>query len=169
MPFVVESGLGLPDSNGYISVASFKAYHDDRGNSYATYSDALIEKAIVRASDYLDTRFSFIGIRRLVTQKMEWPRYNAFYHDGRIADSVPIEIAEACAEYALRSLAAALAPDPVSDTSGRMVTSETKEVGPISTSKTFARGGSATSFKPYPIVDATLKELVNSGNRVLRG
>jgi hypothetical protein len=168
MAFVVETGTGLTNSNAYTSVAAFKSYHDDRGNSYAGFTDSNIEKAIVRASDYLDTRFTFLGYRRNVSQSMEWPRYEAFYQDGRPANAVPVEIAEACAEYALRALSAPLAPDPVADASGRMVSAESKQVGPISISKQFSRDGSATSFKPYPAVDARLRELIVSGNRVLR-
>lgn len=168
MAFVVETGTGLTDSNAYMSVAAFKSYHDDRGNSYASYSDPLIEKAIVRASDYIDTRFTFIGYRRNVTQSMEWPRYSAFYYDGRMANGVPVEVAEACAEYAFRSLSAPLAPDPVADASGRMLGVESKQVGPISVSKSFSRSGAFTTFKPYPIVDERLRQLLITGQTVLR-
>lgn len=168
MAFVVETGTGLANSNAYTSVSAFKSYHDDRGNSYSGYTDSQIEKAIVCASDYLDIRFTFIGYRRNVSQSMEWPRYQAFYRDGRLANGVPVEIAEACAEYALRALAAPLAPDPVADTSGRMVISETNQVGPISTSKQFSRDGSPAMFKPYPTVDSRLREIVITGQHVMR-
>jgi len=169
MAFVVETGAGLSDANAYLSVAAFKAYHDDRGNSYYGYSDTLIEQAIVRASDYLDTRFGFIGMRLQVTQSMEWPRTNAFYWDGRTASSmVPAEVMEAVAEYALRALSKSLTPDPVADSSGRNVQSETKTVGPISVSKQYSQAGSFVSFTPYPIVDNRLRELVLTGRSVLR-
>jgi len=168
MAFVVETGSGLTNANAYVSVAAFKSYHDDRGNSYAGYADAAIEKAIVRASDYLDFRFTFIGYRTLVTQSMEFPRENAYYRDGRKAMGVPAEIAQACSEYALRALAAPLAPDPITDASGRSVILERKQLGPLEVEKEFSRDGSASSFKPYPAVDAMLRELVITGNFVAR-
>ena len=168
MAFVVENVSGAANSNSYISVADFKSYHDDRGQSYASYSDSQIEKALVKASDYLDIRFTFIGIRQNLVQSMQWPRHNAFYSDGRYASGIPVEIQETCAEYALRALSSALAPDPAVDSSGRLVTSEHSIVGPIESDKSFSSGGVPLTFKPYPIADQRLRELAYGGNRVMR-
>lgn len=168
MSFVVETGAGLVDANAYSSVASFKSYHDDRGQDYSAYADVDIEHAIVLASDYLDFRFEFIGARLNASQSKEWPRIGACYLDGRQAMNVPAEIFEACCEYALRALVSPLAPDPRPDPSGGRVLSTTKTVGPITSSQTFANAGSLSSMPPYPAVDARLRELINSGRRVLR-
>lgn len=168
MAFVVDGGLGLSNSNAYMSVAEFKSYHDDRGQSYGSFSDSQIEKAIVKASDYLDIRFTFVGYRLNQVQSMQWPRLNAYYPDGRIANGIPDEIKESCAEYALRALSSVLAPDPSIDPSGRPVLSDHSIVGPIESDKTFGGGGFSLTFKPYPIADQRLKDLAYGGTRVMR-
>lgn len=168
MAFVVESGVGLSNANAYLSVADFKSYHDDRGQSYASYSDSQIQYAIIKATDYLDYRFTFIGIRRLETQSLEWPRLNAFYSDGRMASLVPVEVQEACAEYAFRALSATLAPDPIYDDSNSLIANKTSKVGPLEVTKEYSRGGNPVMFRAYPAVDMRLKELVLNGHKVLR-
>lgn len=62
MALVVEDGTGLNNSNGYISVAEYKAYADERGIDYASFSDSEIEQSIVVASsDFLEAYYNFKG------------------------------------------------------------------------------------------------------------
>lgn len=63
MALVVQDDLGSLDANGYITVAFFKSYHDARGNSYSGKTDQQIEYAIIKATDYVDTRFAFRGTK----------------------------------------------------------------------------------------------------------
>lgn len=168
MAFTVETGTGLSTANSYLSVADFKAYHDDRGNDYSASSDTEIEQALVKSSDYIDTRYVFIGVRLNASQSMEWPRSNAYYLDGRPASGVPAEVQEATAEYAFRALTATLAPDPVYDASGFMLESSSDEVGPIKTSRTYSSNQTPVLFPVYPAVDNRLRELIVNGKRLLR-
>ncbi len=166
MAFVVEDGTSKTNANAYITTAYFSSYHSERGN---TVPDGISkEKAIVRASDYLDERFRFIGIRTSIAQSMEWPRINAFYADGRSVIGVPIEVQEACAEYALVAIEAVLSPSPAYDSSGFVLDSIDQSVGPIREAKAFAAGGQTVKFKSYPTADRKLKELVISGRRLVR-
>ena len=116
MALTVQDDNGsVAGANSYVTVAEFKAYHTDRGNAF-TATDSAIEKALVGASDYLDTRFSYIGKRlRGREQTTEWPRYNAFDKDDVAVSGIPVEVKEAVAEYALRALDAPLNADPVQD------------------------------------------------------
>lgn len=146
-------------ADSYIDVDAFKAYHDARGNSYTGYTDAQIGEAIVRATDYIDARFTFDGTKvNGRTQTTEWPRYDVVDADNYYVEGIPLEIKDATAEYALRALSAALNPDPTVDASGRMVESESVTVGPITESKSFT--GSVSSMPKYPAVD---NMLLNSG------
>lgn len=65
-------------ANCYHDLAYFKAYHDSRGNSYSPFTDDQIKAGIIRATDYLDTRFDFKGVKLngnpLIVQTTEWPR-----------------------------------------------------------------------------------------------
>lgn len=65
MTLIVQTDDGrMGNANGYIDLPTFKAYHDARGNNYSAFNDAKLQTAIVLATDYLDTRFQFIGIKR---------------------------------------------------------------------------------------------------------
>lgn len=175
MAFVVQasSGTHVPGANSYITVAYFRSYHADRGNTLpaAAAQDSAVEAALVRATDYLDTRFRFVGHRMYGRdQSTEWPRSSAVDADRRPVDGIPAEIAEATAEYALRSFLRPLNPDPTRDASGAIVASKSEQVGPIAKSVTLAAAGAWTPPK-YPAADQKLRRagLVRSGADVLRG
>jgi hypothetical protein len=70
---------------------------------------------------------------------------------------VPVGIKKAVAEYALRALSGALAPDPTYDASGRQATMTRKKVGPIETEAQFTAGMTVSLFKPYPMADALVR------------
>ena len=175
MAFKAEDGTGLSDANGYIDAAFFKEYHDDRGRSYNDpdtgnpYPDAELQKAIVVASDFIDAKFRFVGMRKKTTQSMEWPRWDAYYWDGRVARDVPAEVKECVAELALKQLSSDIAPDPTYHESNRPVISERETVGPIETSTQFVQGGvPPVEFRAYPFAEKKLKELIITGVRVER-
>lgn len=172
MALILQDETGtVAGANAYISVAAFKAYHDARGNSY-TADDPSIEKAIIKATDYLDGRFRFVG-RALAArvQRTSWPRVGAYDRDRQIINGIPVEVAEATAEYALRALAADLLPDPSRDASGARIAAKAESVdGAVSESVTFAGGGAFTLPK-YPAADAKLRKagLVRDGAMLIRG
>ena len=89
MAFVVETGVGLSNATSYSSVAAFKAYHEDTCVTLpAGHTNKKIQGWLIEATRYLDRRYRtvYIGIRRLGTQSLEFPRINAFYADGRSRD-----------------------------------------------------------------------------------
>lgn len=170
MTFTVQDDVGgEAEANAYIDVAAFKAYHDDRGNSYGSASDGDIEKAIVKATDYIDRRFRFVGQRLSAYQSTQWPRLDAFDDDDLLVSGLPQVLKFATAEYALRALSASLAPDPDRDGSGQTVQSRAQAVGPISESVTFAPGAGYT-LPAYPLADRLLSSrgLVRSGRTTVR-
>ena len=171
-------GLTVQDNNGsvaganaYITVQQFKNYHADRGADTSAFDDEAIEAAIIRATDYLDQRFNFVGKKRLGRdQTTEWPRSDAWDRDRYYINDIPPEVKEACAEYAMRALAAELNPDPERNASGVAVLSKSEAVGPISESVTFV-GGAVFQMPKYPAADQKLVRagLVRSGGTLLRG
>lgn len=171
MALIVQDNTGaVAGANAYISVEEFKAYHTDRGNSFAGFADHQIEAAIIRATDYLDQRFNFVGKKRLGrNQTTEWPRMNVYDRDRSYVNGIPVEVKEATAEYALRALNQELNPDPERDPSGRPVHSKSEQVGPISESVTYAYGGAYT-MPAYPAADRKLIKagFVRSGGNLVR-
>lgn len=168
MALVVEDGAGLSTANGYITLAFFKSFAAVEDLTSFPANDTKIQYAIQRATRYIDTRFRFIGYRKLETQSLEWPRVDAYYEDGRLANGVPIEVQEACAFYTFRALTARLAPDPVYDSTGGRVIRKIEKVEGIERETEFAAGGSPYTFRKYPEADQRLKELVISGRSLMR-
>ena len=52
MVFIVETGVGLYDSNSYASVVEFTSYHADRGTMITDVTS--VTSWLIRAADYLD-------------------------------------------------------------------------------------------------------------------
>lgn len=173
MTLVVQDDNGtVAGANGYLSVADFKLYHDARANSYAGSNDSAIGAAIVKATDYLDGRFRFVGERRNSPdiQATQWPRNGAYDGDRRMITGIPREVKEATAEYALRALSAPINPDPSRDVTGAAVAERSESVGPISETVKFV-GGATFVLPKYPTADNKLRMaglLRNSGS-LLRG
>jgi len=181
MAFVVEDGTGLSTANSYLSRDDFKAYHKDRGTDVSAFSGAEMDDALVKSSDYMDRRYRgrFIGNKKnrdrsagttTPAQRLAWPRINAVDVSGAWIDmdSVPIEIEEACAEYAFRALSETLAPDPPLSATGAPVILSRTKVGPIETEVEYAEGGQTLTFREYPEVDAILRGLIVAKGRTFR-
>lgn len=174
MAFTVEDGTGLSNSNAYVSLAEFKAFQDDRGFSYAAYSDTQIQQAIVRATVYMGAKYRsrWKGIRVKTTQALDWPRSGVLTDDAKYPDPgyrptlwpdltylvpedvVPNDIKSACTMLAARELAT---PGELSEVflRGGQVASESASGGPASFSKTYAPGAPAATV--YASVDGTLE------------
>lgn len=161
--------LAVQDDNGsvegalsYVDATYFRAYHLDRGNNVSTYTDAQVESALVKATDYMDGRWSFIGQRSLPSQRTQWPRFDASDSDDQVRTGIPIEVKEAQCEYALVALTSRLDPNPTRDASGRGIKSKATTVGPIS--KEIVYDDSIPFSAPkYPVADQKLRRLVSSG------
>jgi hypothetical protein len=172
MGLIVQDNTGaVAGANSYLDVAAFKAYHDDRGADYSGFTDPQIEAALIRATDYLDQRFSFTGKKiRGRDQTTEWPRTGVTDRDGYGVDGLPHEVTGACAEYAIRALSLPLSPDPVRDDTGALVQSKSETVGPITESVAYV-GGALFALPKYPAADQRLIRagFVRTGGEVVRG
>ena len=158
MPFVLEDGSGLSDSNAYASVVFVDGYHLDRDNTKWTGTGSAKQASIIRATDYIEKRFStkFRGSKRTRDQALEWPRLAALDNDEFLFDSIdaiPRKLKQACAEYALRALLLGeLSPDVPPSTPGQdnrtgsttttsaitgVVKRTMKKIGPLETETEF--------------------------------
>lgn len=173
MTLIVQDDSGtVAGANGYVTVAEFKSYHDARGNAYGSATDSAIGIAIIKATDYLDTRFNFKGTRshQGSSQPTQWPRLNVVNSDGFWVSGIPDEVKKACCEYALRALSASLMSDPVSiDDSGRSVKRISKKAGPVSKDVEYS-DSTAYQLPTYPAADRILftSGLLQSSNQLAR-
>lgn len=170
MAFTIQNDSGdVTEANAYISVAELDTYHTDRGNAYTGSPDATAkEQAIVKATDYLDTRFNFVGVVWATDQSTDWPRSNAMDNSGRLISGIPKEVKEATAEYALRALLDSLVADPTRDASGQSIKRESVKADVVETTVEFMDGNSFTMPK-YPIADRKLTKAgltIRGGNLI---
>jgi hypothetical protein len=156
MTLIVEDGTGLSTAEAYTSVADADARHTAMGNTAWTGTTAAKEAALRRATQFMEQRFRsrWKGTRHTRDQALSWPRYGA-EADGYALDStsVPDDIANACADLALRALADDLNPDQT-----RAVIRE--KVGPLETEYS-AHSPQATRFAA--VDQALTPYLVGSG------
>lgn len=131
MTLIVETGTGASNSESYISVADASTRHTAQGNAAwaAAASDTVREQALRRATAAMEqfyrTRWS--GDRVTSTQALSWPRYGVELDGFPVAANiVPADVANACADLALR----ALSEDLNADTERAIVREKT---GPLET------------------------------------
>ena len=157
-------------ANAYVDVAFLKTYHLARGVDIATYSDDLLSAAIIRATDYLDQRFNFVGRSLSETQTTQWPRLGAKDINRWLVEGIPNQVKNATAEYAKIALEQEINPNPERHESGVRVASIREKVGPIEESTSFAFGQGFTMPR-YPKADRmlTVNGLAIAGGQIRRG
>lgn len=157
MPLTVEDGTGLATADSYASRADADTYHAERGNAaWAAASTDARDAALRKATQYLDTRYRWVGTRLTLAQALEWPRYFV-PRIGYPSGWPQTPVVHACIELALR----ALDTDLLADDEGRDVLSES--VGPISV--TYAPKGGGVR---YPVVDRLVSRLTIGGPNAVR-
>lgn len=157
----------VDNANSYAEAADFRTYFADRGVDVDVYSDAQVEAALVIATEYLDSRFNFVGVKTRFGQRTAWPRTSAYDSDDLLRSGIPVEVKEAAYEYARAQLAGELEPAPDRDSTGRSVQSKSSTVGPISESITYASGAVYTRPR-YPAADNRLRSLVEDSGMIYR-
>lgn len=160
MALEVEDGTGKANAESYISVADADARHTALGNTTWTVETAAKEAALRRATQFMlqSYRSRWTGQRRHEDQALDWPRWevvvDGFYIDS---DVVPSEVANACADLALKALAEDLAPDLE-----RGIIRE--KTGPIETE--WDRGSPQT--KRYRAIEMLLAPFLSGGSGMAR-
>lgn len=168
MAFTVQDNTGtVANANAYITVAEFKAYHDDRGNDYSALTpDSVIEKRIVKATDHIDYSHQYFGEKLvLATQTTEFPRSNLYDVDGNLIKGIPQAIKDACAEYALRT---DLVVDAPAVAGGAGIKRERVKLDVLETETEYA-GSSAIPVRTQAIIPAADRIISRSGFAVRTG
>jgi hypothetical protein len=165
MAFLAETGDGLnPLANSYVTVEEFAAYWTDRGFDYTTTPTPAIQRALIKATDYIELENHGIwkGYILEEEQPLSWPR-TCVYVNYLLADPLPKQLKYATFEYAKRVLTSTtgdLQPDPEDrDETGQMVEKKFEKIGPIETDTTYVIG-SGSSVRSYPTADKWLLPLL---------
>ena len=115
MSLVTESGAGSATAESYISVADADTRHAAFGNTaWAALTTSAKEIALRKATAYMvqSYRTRWLGERINSTQALDWPRWGAVVGCYTIpSDEVPVTVADACADLALKASTDELSPD----------------------------------------------------------
>lgn len=98
----IVTTIGGTTTNSYITVAEFEAFWTERNVNLA-HSTAAKESELVKAADYINRTYDFVGERQYRYQTMAWPRLTGIMlvKDWPIdPDTVPQDIKDAQAELA---------------------------------------------------------------------
>lgn len=160
---IVETGAGVPNANSYATRAEGDSYHTLRDNTdWIDADDHSQILSLIRATDYMDRRWKYVGLLESTTQGLKWPRLDAWDSEGTdVSSTLPLVIKRATMEYALRIVtdAGRLMPDPdVLDESGGAVTLKREKVGPIEEETRYSESlaSSPRVIRSYPEVDRML-------------
>ena len=173
MSFNVQNDDGtVTDANAYVTVQYFKDYNDDRGKSYSSYTDAQIQVAIIKATDYADYRFAYKGVRKnpIKEQRTEFPRNNLVDFTSSSRQSgvdtwtyyitgIPTLLKEAVCEYAFRSLSEDLVSDPSNNVYSQNLLSKKESLANGEITETLKFASSSFKFPVYPPADFKLQAL----------
>ncbi len=115
--------IGGASANAYCTLAVADQYHEDRPPSKTTWADASDAKknaAILFATLMLDSLVEWRGFVVTDTQALLWPRYGMTKRNGYelLSSVIPVELQNACAEYARQLLAADRTADSDIETQG---------------------------------------------------
>ena len=171
MAFTVEDGTIVANANAYITVAEFKAYHDEVGNSYAALADdTAIEQAIVKATRYVERRWGnrFRGTIQDTDQVLSFPRLYLQDRYGRLLTGIPTVLKDAIAIYALASASGALEPEPTVQENGQTLKRVREKVGPIETETEYSDDASVDVTRLIPEADRLIQQLVFGVGGVVR-
>ena len=96
MSLIIENGEGLSNSDSYVDVDYVDAYFLKRGiNEWASLTNR--EQLIIRAMDYIENSYTYLGTKLVSTQALAFPRVI----NGETV--YPIAIKNALCELALKA------------------------------------------------------------------
>lgn len=161
-------------ANAYGTVEGMRDYWSDRGVDLSPRSDDQLAVALVLATDFVDSRYRFVGWQMYRDQGTQWPRggLSTTFHRG-----LPDALVKATYMLARRAAeGVALAPDPTHQASGQALTSKKVKAGPVETSYEYAEPTSSrpeATLPSFPDVELVLSAagltLGRNGGRVVRG
>ena len=156
----LDTTIGGTQSDSYGTLAAYEAYALGAGWTLAD-TDAANEVNMRRAAQYLDRKYSFIGIQQFQFQARSWPRLvRGLFNDWPIdPDTIPADIINAQFEVAY-ILQGGLDPFATIETSA---TSESIKVGPI----TIAGSNLPTSPARIVAVVGLLRAYVRGGQGLI--
>lgn len=155
---IVEDGSSILDADSYVSLDDAIDYCANRGLAFTASPSVLGEAALVRASAAIDARYSvaYPGYRKAGRdQGLHWPRAAAYDSDGWLIrdNEIPVEIARATIEAAVRELADPNSMMPDLERGGQISSLRAGSVG-------ITYSASAPARTTFTLIDGMLSKIL---------
>lgn len=99
---IVEDGTGLIDADSFVDIAYSDDYFSARGvTSWETLTLSEKEILLVKATDYIDNVFDWLGKKSTPEQSLNFPRIELYTKDGYAVDGIPKQLKDCVCECAL--------------------------------------------------------------------
>ncbi len=132
------------EGDSYIALTFADAYFAKRAILSWTGTNGVKEAALVRATDHIENCFGHL-----------------FTDEALALEEIPVKLAQACSEYALRALTTLpLIPDPVVDAAGVTVVTVASVLGPLAEKFQVLGSGTPQLLRSYPAADMLLSTLL---------
>lgn len=142
MPFIVESGTGVVGANSYATVEELHAYAEFRLDLSDYTTEQLQAALVVASSDWIDGQHTFGGESLSSSQGLDFPL---------VGIGLPGAIKNAAMQAALLQLQGLLLVDLSAVANSKEVLSESKSLGPLSKSVTYAQSVSQVYSRVLPV------------------
>ena len=156
----LDTTVGGASADSYGTLAAFQTYAGNVGWVLTSYTDAVQENNLRRATQYLDREMRWVGLKQTSTQALDWPRsVDGYDSDGYAisVDTIPAPIISAQFEVAFAMLGGA---DPYATQTTGTVARKKVKAGPVET-ETEYNGGS--SLPRFPTLSGLLSDYVLGG------
>ena len=174
---VKEDGTGLANANAYEDVAGAGQYLENTGRKaeWTAHASSVRTTALIAATLFMDStyRCRYLGVRAeatIDTQLLEFPRDGLFAPSGAaiLSANIPVEVLQACAEYALVAAAGPIQPNPTYSDSGRAVSMERKlVVGAVEIETAYDGSPSGVINRRYPAAERILSKWLKASTAAL--
>ena len=153
MAFTVETGAGVAGANSYVDTVDADTYLGDRGyTAWAGYTTAQKQARLINATQYVDKKYYWQGLKTAATNPLNWPRAGAYDVDGN-------EIGDATIPQALKdAVCLAALEDALVTTLARGGGVQSETVGPVSVSYFSGAVGGNT----YPQITLALQPIIGA-------
>lgn len=163
MALIIETGVGLSNSQSYASVETLKAYARARGETVPS-NPAECEALLLKAMDFM-RGLDYIGDRATRDQALDWPRYNVVIENFPYnSTTLPRQVEQAQCALAIEAQKTDLLPTTPGNTSGPVIE---KTVGPITLK--YANAGRVSKVPAVAKADTILRTILKrNGFTVIR-
>lgn len=162
MTMIVETGLGVTDSNAYVSLTYAQNYHELYGNLDWVGTTPELELALINATRSLDTLYGtyYLSYPIARAQSLLFPRIS-FYtqtHQLVLSNTLPVQLKQATCELAL-SILLGQELFPLVDNSSQIKQLQVK-VGDIETNTAYFGKATGPKYQGLDKVEMILKPIL---------